>query len=202
MSAENLVRAPRPASNLKHTPNSEPVAIPRQDAAMPWLTHLLALIKALVADRSRLALENVALRAAEQASQDATQTKDQLRWLARAVIQSAQFAASAADYAATLYAWHVGKALVEKSTFPEGAQTESGAAYLDRLEKIRGTRTTNGSVWPNFTSRNSKPLHKDCSAALYGMSWKTGNALNWRRTKFGTPHDYNRNAGEGTEREA
>ena len=29
---------------------------------MPWLTHLLALINALVADRSRLALENVALR--------------------------------------------------------------------------------------------------------------------------------------------
>ena len=29
---------------------------------MPWLTHLLALIDALVADRSRLALENVALR--------------------------------------------------------------------------------------------------------------------------------------------
>jgi len=29
---------------------------------MPWLTHFLALINALVADRSRLALENVALR--------------------------------------------------------------------------------------------------------------------------------------------
>ncbi len=29
---------------------------------MPWLTHLLALINALVADRSRLALENIALR--------------------------------------------------------------------------------------------------------------------------------------------
>ncbi len=29
---------------------------------MPWLTHFLALIEALVADRSRLALENIALR--------------------------------------------------------------------------------------------------------------------------------------------
>ena len=29
---------------------------------MPWITHLLVLINALVADRSRLALENVALR--------------------------------------------------------------------------------------------------------------------------------------------
>ena len=29
---------------------------------MPWLTHLLTLINALLADRSRLALENIALR--------------------------------------------------------------------------------------------------------------------------------------------
>jgi hypothetical protein len=29
---------------------------------MPWITHLLVLINALVADRSRLALENIALR--------------------------------------------------------------------------------------------------------------------------------------------
>ncbi len=29
---------------------------------MPWITHFLALIDALVADRSRLALENIALR--------------------------------------------------------------------------------------------------------------------------------------------
>jgi hypothetical protein len=29
---------------------------------MPWITRLLVLINALVADRSRLALENVALR--------------------------------------------------------------------------------------------------------------------------------------------
>jgi hypothetical protein len=29
---------------------------------MPWITRLLALISSLVADRSRLALENVALR--------------------------------------------------------------------------------------------------------------------------------------------
>ncbi len=29
---------------------------------MPWVTHLLALVNALLADRSRLALENVALR--------------------------------------------------------------------------------------------------------------------------------------------
>ena len=29
---------------------------------MPWLPHLLALVNALLADRSRLALENTALR--------------------------------------------------------------------------------------------------------------------------------------------
>ncbi len=29
---------------------------------MPWLSHLLALINALVADRSRLTLENITLR--------------------------------------------------------------------------------------------------------------------------------------------
>ncbi len=29
---------------------------------MPWLAHFLALINALVADRARLALENIALR--------------------------------------------------------------------------------------------------------------------------------------------
>ncbi len=41
---------------------SGPETIASQDVAMGWIIQLLALINALLADRSRLALENVALR--------------------------------------------------------------------------------------------------------------------------------------------
>ena len=41
---------------------SGPVAIASQDVAMGWIIQLLGLINGLLADRSRLALENVALR--------------------------------------------------------------------------------------------------------------------------------------------
>ena len=41
---------------------SGPIAIASQDDEMRWITLLLALINALLADRSRLALENVILR--------------------------------------------------------------------------------------------------------------------------------------------
>ena len=41
---------------------SGPFASAIQDVVMPWITLLLALINALLADRSRLAVENVALR--------------------------------------------------------------------------------------------------------------------------------------------
>ena len=62
---ENLFRDPKPASKPRserdRTDQSELTPIPCQDGAMPWITHFLALINALLADRSRLALENVAL---------------------------------------------------------------------------------------------------------------------------------------------
>ena len=41
---------------------SGPVAIASQDVAMGWIIQLLALVNGLLADRSRLALENVILR--------------------------------------------------------------------------------------------------------------------------------------------
>ena len=39
-----------------------PAEVTSQDVEMRWITHVLALINALLADRSRLALDNVALR--------------------------------------------------------------------------------------------------------------------------------------------
>ncbi len=50
------------ASEHESEPQSGPVSIAIQDVAMGWITLLLALVNALLADRSRLALENVALR--------------------------------------------------------------------------------------------------------------------------------------------
>ncbi len=57
-----MVRGRKPASERERGVQSGPVAIASQDGAMGWITPLLALINALLADRSRLALENVVLR--------------------------------------------------------------------------------------------------------------------------------------------
>ena len=62
MPTEYSVRGPKPASEREREIESGPFAIAIQDVAMPWITLLLALVNALLADRSRLALENVALR--------------------------------------------------------------------------------------------------------------------------------------------
>ncbi len=63
---EILARNPKPGSERRlerdRTDQSELTPIPCQDGPMPWATHLLALLNALLADRSRLAFENVALR--------------------------------------------------------------------------------------------------------------------------------------------
>jgi len=59
-------REPRPGSQTRFRAGthsqSGPVSVARQDGAMRWITLLLALINAVLADRSRLALENAALR--------------------------------------------------------------------------------------------------------------------------------------------
>ena len=59
---ENSVRGPRRASERERDDHSGPPELARQDVSMRWIAHLLALINALAADRSRLALENIALR--------------------------------------------------------------------------------------------------------------------------------------------
>ena len=56
------MRAPKPASEREREVQSGPETIAGQDVAMGWIIQLLGLINALLADRSRLALENVALR--------------------------------------------------------------------------------------------------------------------------------------------
>ncbi len=62
MPPKNLVRGLKPASERESKQQFGPATVAIQDVAMGWITLLLGLIDALIADRSRLALENVALR--------------------------------------------------------------------------------------------------------------------------------------------
>ncbi len=59
---EILARPPKPRNPWEFEPQSRPNLSAVQDNAMPWITLLLQLVDALVTERSRLILENLALR--------------------------------------------------------------------------------------------------------------------------------------------
>jgi hypothetical protein len=92
---------------------------------MPWLTHFLALIDALVADRSRLALENGALRQQvvvlkRSVSRAKFEDSDRVLWILMRRLLDSWRETLLIVKAETVIQWHrKGQKLFSLAEFPE-----------------------------------------------------------------------------------